>query len=105
MKCPKCSSEVRDIARFCRRCHATLRYECPSCRHEQRHGGTCDKCGVNFLKYVTAVVCAKQDEADAIHERIERRSSLLANVLVLPFTVGIPLMRKFLAAKTKKGGS
>jgi Double zinc ribbon len=105
MKCPKCGSEVRDIARFCRRCHATLRYECPSCRHEQRHGGTCDKCGVNFLKYVTAVVSARQAEADVIHERIERRSSLLANVLVLPFTVGIPLMRKFLATKSKKGGS
>jgi len=105
MQCPKCGSEVRDIARFCRRCHATLRYECPSCRHEQRHGGTCEKCGVNFLKYVAAVVSSKQADADVIHERIERRSSLLANVLVLPFTVGIPLMRKLLAAKSKKGGS
>jgi len=54
---------------------------------------------------VAAVVSSKQADADVIHERIERRSSLLANVLVLPFTVGIPLMRKFLAAKSKKGGS
>ena len=101
MKCPKCSSEVRDIARFCRRCHATLRYECPSCRNEQRHGGICDRCGVNFLKYVTAVVSAKQAEADAIHERIERRSSLLTNLLSLPFTGGIPLIRKLFAGTSK----
>jgi hypothetical protein len=101
MKCPRCNSEVRDIARFCRRCHATLRYECPSCRHEQRHGGTCDKCGVNFLKYVTAVVSAKQAEADVIHERIERRSSLLTNILSLPFNAGIPLIRKLLAGTGK----
>jgi hypothetical protein len=101
MKCPKCGSEVRDIARFCRRCHATLRYECPSCRYEQRHGGTCDKCGVNFLKYLAAIVAAKQAEADVIHERIERRSSLLTNVLILPFTVGIPLIRRLFAGTSK----
>lgn len=93
MNCPKCGSEVRDVARFCRRCHATLRYECPSCKHEQRHGGTCDKCGVDFLKYISAVVAAKQAEADAIHEKIERRSSLMKNLLYTPFTLGIPLLR------------
>jgi hypothetical protein len=101
MKCPRCNSEAREIARFCPRCHATLRYECPSCRHEQRHGGTCDSCGVNFLKYVTAVVSAKRAEADVIHERIERRSSLLTNILSLPFNGGIPLIRKLLAGTGK----
>jgi hypothetical protein len=56
---------------------------------------------VNFLKYVTAVVSAKQAEADVIHERIERRSSLLTNILSLPFNAGIPLIRKLLAGTGK----
>src|SRR5437660_3813539 len=71
MKCPKCGSEARDIARFCRRCHATLRYQCPSCRHEQRQGSVCENCGIDFLKYVNAVVA-------------ERRSTLLKDVLWAP---------------------
>ncbi|HXQ25609.1 MAG TPA: zinc-ribbon domain-containing protein [Candidatus Acidoferrales bacterium] len=96
MKCPKCGTEARDVARFCQRCHATLRYECPSCKHEQRQGGKCEKCGVDFLKYVTAVVAAKQGEADLIHDRIEQRSTLMKNVLLTPFTLGIPLIRSLI---------
>jgi methionyl-tRNA synthetase len=102
MKCPKCSSEARDIARFCPRCHATLRYECPSCHHEQRHGGTCDKCGVDFLKYITAVVSAKKAEADAVAEKFERRSSLIANILSVPVNGGIPLIRQLFSGTRKK---
>jgi hypothetical protein len=96
MNCPKCGAEARDVARFCRKCHATLRYQCPSCKHEQRQGGTCEKCGVDFLKYISAVVAAKQAEADAIHEKLERRSNLLKNLLYFPFTLGIPLLRNLL---------
>jgi hypothetical protein len=102
MKCPKCSSEARDIARFCPRCHATLRFECPSCHYEQRHGGTCDKCGVNFLKYVSAVVSAKKAEADALNERIERRSNLLTNMLTVPINGGLPLIRQLFGGFRKK---
>ena len=94
MQCPKCKAEARDIARFCPRCHATLRYTCPSCRHEQRQGGTCEKCGVDFLKYITAVVAAKQAEADVVHERLEQRSAFLKNVLLMPFNMGIPLLKQ-----------
>lgn len=101
MECPKCAGPVRDIARFCPRCHATLRYDCPACHHEQRHGGACDKCGVNFLKYLNAVVTAKQAEADVIHDKIERRTSLMKHVLYTPFTLGIPLLREFLVGKRK----
>jgi zinc-ribbon domain len=104
VKCPKCNTEVRDVARFCPRCHATLRYACPSCNHEQRHGGTCDKCGVDFLKYITAVVATKKDEADVIHERIEQRSNLLRNILLTPFNMGIPLLRQLFQA-SKRGAS
>ncbi|MGB0034012.1 MAG: zinc ribbon domain-containing protein [Candidatus Acidiferrales bacterium] len=95
IKCPKCGSEARDIARFCPRCHATLRYQCPSCAHEQRQGGTCEKCGVDFLKYVTAVVTAKQAESDIIHDKIEERSRLIKSILWVPITGGLSLIRYF----------
>ena len=101
MNCPKCGTEARDINRFCRRCHATLRYECPSCHHEQRHGGICEKCGVDFLKYINAVVAAKKNEADAAHQRLEQRSNLMKNLLFVPFTLGIPLIRNLLIGSHK----
>jgi len=98
MDCPKCGAEVRDVARFCRRCHATLRYSCPACKHEQRHGGTCEKCGVNFLKYIAAVVASNQAKSDALEDRQERRSTLLKNLLIVPFNLGIPLLKNLFAA-------
>ena len=90
----------------------TLRFTCPSCKHEQRTGGTCEKCGIDFLKYIGAVVAverasgqqqrlatydgavvaAKKDEADAAHERLERRSKLLRNILYIPLTGGLSLL-------------
>ncbi len=102
MQCPKCGAEERDVARFCRQCHATLRYECPSCKHEQRHGGICEKCGVNFLKYVTAVVAAKKAESDLDHDRLEQRSSLLKNLILMPFNLGIPLLRDLFVGSRKR---
>jgi hypothetical protein len=101
MKCPKCSAEARDIARFCPRCHATLRFECPACHHEQRQGGKCEKCGVDFLKFVSSVVALKQGEADLEHDRLEQRSNLLKNILLLPFNMGIPLIRQLLGGSRK----
>jgi len=62
----------------------TLRFTCPSCKHEQRTGGTCEKCGIDFLKYIGAVVAAK--------ERLERRSKLLRNILYIPLTGGLSLL-------------
>jgi zinc-ribbon domain len=100
--CPKCGATVREIARFCQRCHATMRYECPACSHQQRSGGNCEKCGVNFIKYVGAVVAAKQAEADAIHEKIEQRSTLMKNLLFIPLTGGISLIRQLLLGRDKK---
>ncbi|MGA8220058.1 MAG: zinc-ribbon domain-containing protein [Candidatus Acidiferrales bacterium] len=101
IKCPKCSTEVRDVARFCTRCHTTLRFQCPSCAHEQRHGGTCEKCGIDFLKYIAATVAAKKIEADQFHDRLERRSTLLKNILYVPFTLGIPLIRMFFTSRDR----
>jgi zinc ribbon protein len=94
-KCQKCGTDARDVARFCPRCHATLRFECPACGNAQRAGGKCEKCGIDFIKYIGAVVAAKKAEADAVHERLESRSNLLKGILFLPFNGGISLIRHF----------
>jgi hypothetical protein len=73
----------------------TLRYSCPACKHEQRKGGTCEKCGVDFLKYITAVVDAKRDARDVEQERLDRRSGLVKNVFLLIFTGGLSVFRFF----------
>lgn len=90
------------MARFCQRCHATLRFLCPACKHEQRHGGTCEKCGVDFLKYIAAMMSAQKSEADAEHARLEGRSRLMRNVMLTPFTLGIPLLRELLLGSRKQ---
>src|SRR5580700_5665637 len=95
IKCFKCGADAREIARFCPRCHATLRYECPACKHEQRKGGSCEKCGVDFVKYIAAVVAGKKVEADQVHDRIERRTGIIKQVFLLPLTGGLSLFKYF----------
>jgi hypothetical protein len=95
IKCPKCGVDTREVARFCPRCHATLRFECPACKHEQRRGGACEKCGVNFAKYITAIVASKKVEADQVHDRIERRTGIIKQVFLLPITGGLSLIKYF----------
>ncbi len=102
MKCPKCGTEARDVARFCPRCHATLRFECPSCHHEQRQGGTCEKCGVDFMKYLSAMVAVKKAESDGTHSRVQKRSNLIRNLLLLPFDMGWSFFRD-LRRELRKG--
>jgi len=104
MKCAKCGSEAPDAAKFCPRCHTTLSFECPSCWHKQQHGGTCDQCGVDFVKYASALIFAKKVEADAAHERLGSRSTLLKHLLLLPLTGGLPLIRHFFNAGRKDRG-
>jgi hypothetical protein len=74
----------------------TLRYECPACHHEQRRGGRCENCGVDFLKYAVAVVSVKKASTDAAREKAERRSTLLKGLMLAPFTAGLPLLRQLL---------
>ncbi len=102
MKCSKCGTEASDSARFCPRCHNTLRFECPACHHEQRQGGKCEKCGVDFMKYFSAVLTMKKAESDATHSKINERSSLLKNIVLLPFNMGLPFLRDLL--RGSRGG-
>src|SRR5271154_4051720 len=64
--CPKWGAGVREVARFCQRCHMTMRFECPSCGNKQRTGVKCEKCGINFVKYIGAVVAAKRPDEDTL---------------------------------------
>jgi methionyl-tRNA synthetase len=93
MKCPKCGTEVRDVARFCTRCHATLRFECPACHHEQRQGGSCEKCGVDFMKYLSSMITVKKVEAEHEHVRNQRRSWFMKQILYFPITGGLHLLK------------
>jgi hypothetical protein len=100
--CPKCGADVREVARFCQRCHHTMRYECPSCHHEQRTGGKCEKCGIDFLKYIGAVIAQKQVESEAMRDRLEKRSTLVKNLMWLPFTLGFPIIRDYFLKRDRK---
>jgi hypothetical protein len=100
LKCPKCGATAREVARFCQRCHMTLRFSCPACKNEQRTGGTCEKCGVDFLKYIVAVVDAKKQSRDAEQERFDRRTGLVKNILAIPLTGGLSLLALFRPKKT-----
>jgi hypothetical protein len=100
--CPKCGTAVREVARFCQRCHMTMRFDCPSCGNKQRTGVKCEKCGINFVKYIGAVVAAKKPEEDTIEQKLERRSALLKNILTIPFTGGLKLFKQLFQASNRK---
>jgi hypothetical protein len=100
--CPKCGAAVREVARFCQRCHMTMRFECPSCGNKQRTGVKCEKCGINFVKYIGAVVAAKQTEADTIQAKLDRRSAFLKNLAALPLTGGISLLKQLFRTSNRK---
>jgi hypothetical protein len=100
--CPKCGAAVREVARFCQRCHMTMRFECPSCGNKQRTGVKCEKCGINFVKYIGAVVAAKQGEVDMIEAKLDRRSAFLKNLVALPLTGGISLVKQLFRTSNRK---
>jgi hypothetical protein len=93
MQCPKCGSKARDVARFCPRCHATLRFECPACHHEQRQGGKCEKCGVDFMKYLAAMVAVEKGQSEVTRGKMQQRSGLLRGLLLAPFDMGWSFIR------------
>jgi predicted amidophosphoribosyltransferase len=97
MVCPKCQQENSDTAQFCSRCHMTLRFVCPTCHNIQRHGGTCDKCGLDFMKYAVTLQYEMQAKADKERAKLRTRSSILKQILLLPVTGGFSLLKFFRA--------
>ena len=95
MQCLKCDHTNSKTAQFCTRCHTPLRYTCPACKYVQTHSGKCDKCGVDFAKYAGVLMFQTQMKAGREHEGFQRRTSLLKQILLLPFTWGFSLLRYF----------
>lgn len=85
-----------DTERFCRRCHATLLFKCPSCGATQRHGGTCDKCGVDFAKYAFMLVAQEQTRVSNEREKQVEKAAIWKQIILLPITGGYSLIRFFL---------
>lgn len=96
MECPKCKTANSEVAQFCSRCHATLLYKCPSCAATQRHGGTCDKCGVDFAKYAAMFVAQEEMRAQREHAKRRENASIWKQIILLPITGGYSLMKYLL---------
>ncbi len=91
--CPKCRQDNPETAQFCTRCHAPLRYVCPACAHVQAQGGTCEVCGVDFLKFGMAQIAQARIRSESQNARIERRSSVIREVVLAVVTGGLSLLK------------
>ncbi len=102
MRCPKCQQENPDSAQFCLKCHAPVRIVCPACRHVQDHGGRCDQCGVDFMKYASLMIFQGKTQAQKERERMKNRNSLIMQAALLPITGGWSLL-KYLLKRGREG--
>jgi zinc ribbon protein len=93
MKCPKCGQENADTVQFCTRCHATLKYACPACKHVQFEGGKCQKCGVDFAKYALMIQAKARDEVDREIAQSRARTGLARSLMMFPINGGLTLVR------------
>jgi uncharacterized membrane protein YvbJ len=96
VQCPKCRQENPEHARFCVRCHTPLSYACPACKHVQAQGGQCEQCGVDFAKYSALLVFTAQQIANRERERTRARTSIVRQIILLPITGGISLVKYLL---------
>jgi hypothetical protein len=63
----------------------------------QLHGGKCDKCGLDFAKYAAMLVFQAKDAAQSERAKTRSRSAIVKQVLLLPITGGLSLIRYFAA--------
>jgi len=95
MNCPKCHRDNPQSAQFCLGCHAPLRYICPSCKHVQLQGGTCEKCGVDFAKYAAMLVFQTQSTVQAERDKAKERGTLWKRIILIPLDGGMSLVWGF----------
>ena len=95
MQCPKCKTENSDKVTYCIRCHTPLKYTCPACKHVQLQGGKCEKCGVDFAKYVAMMVFRATEDAKSQRAKAKGRAAIWKQVLLLPITGGLSLIKYF----------
>ena len=91
--CPKCQEPNPDAARFCRKCHTPLSYVCPACKHTQPHGGTCDACGVDFLKFGMMQLGHLQTTLASERRRATTQISVVKEIVLAIVTGGFSLLR------------
>ena len=64
MKCPECSSDNREGAKFCNECGHKLEVACPKCTNVNRPGSKfCDECGQDLAKPFTKTKPSKPPES------------------------------------------
>jgi uncharacterized membrane protein YvbJ len=79
-----------------------LSYTCPACKHVQAHGGQCEQCGVDFAKYSALLVFTAQETASQARERTRARTSIVRQIILLPITGGISLVKYLLGLLRRK---
>lgn len=92
MQCSKCGQENLKAIEFCVRCHYPLRFTCPACKHEQTHGGKCDKCGADFAKYLAMLVSQAESKTQQARELARNRNSLFKQIVLAILTGGLSLL-------------
>ncbi|MBI4460476.1 MAG: zinc ribbon domain-containing protein [Acidobacteria bacterium] len=92
LPCSKCGHNNPETFQFCVRCHTPLRYTCPSCKHVQEHGGQCDQCGLDFMKYGMTLMFQAQAQARQERERTLKRSGIIKQIILAPLTGGLSLL-------------
>ena len=93
MQCHKCGQENPDTNEFCSRCHNPSKFTCPACRHIQEHGGKCDECGVDFVKYAMMLVFQDQVSTQRARLRKKGRGEVIRQIFLLPITGGWSLLK------------
>jgi hypothetical protein len=102
MLCPNCRLENPETAQFCLKCHNPLRIVCPACHHVQDHGGQCEQCGVDFMKYGSLMIFQNKTQLEKDRERVKNRSAMAMQVVLLPITGGWSLL-KYLLKRGREG--
>jgi hypothetical protein len=59
----------------------------------QAHGGQCEQCGVDFAKYSAMLVFTAQETAHREREHTRARTSLVRQIILLPITGGLSLVK------------
>ncbi len=77
MKCPSCSAEVADGARFCNQCGTSLAGVCPACGAQNNPAARfCSECGARLAEHVETVQSGGSSEdpaGDVVLPYAERR--------------------------------
>ncbi|UCD91051.1 MAG: AAA family ATPase [Desulfobacterales bacterium] len=77
MKCPECSSENREEAKFCNECGHKLDLVCPKCKNFNRpESKFCDECGHDLSKPLTVTKSPESPESFQVLTETDESSPL-----------------------------